>query len=140
MRRSRSARSRQDAELARRQSARYDRYLPRLERGRCAAGSTCDHLMKPIQQPQAIKIQQNPVLRADNLKADANKQAKLEQAAEEFEAVLVHQLLQSMQTSLEHGSIFGGSNADRIYGGIGEMELAKNNREVSRLRCQGATP
>jgi Rod binding domain-containing protein len=81
--------------------------------------------MKPINQPQAFKLQQSPVARPDNLKSEANRQAKLEQAAEEFEAVLVHQMLQSMQSSLEHGSIFGGSNADRIYGGIGEMELAK---------------
>ncbi|MBU0692353.1 hypothetical protein KKC97_12455 [bacterium] len=81
--------------------------------------------MKPISQAQPFKIEPTQTAKANNLLPAANRQHKLEQAAEEFEAVLVHQLLQSMQTSLEHGSIFGGSNADRIYGGIGEMELAK---------------
>ncbi len=81
--------------------------------------------MKPIVQNQSFKLQQNSLARVNNLQPEAKQQAKMEQAAEEFEAVLVHQLLQSMQSSLEHGSIFGGSNADRIYGGIGEMELAK---------------
>lgn len=81
--------------------------------------------MKPISQAQPIKIDPQQKSKAVNLQDDAARQYKLEQAAEEFEAVLVHQLLQSMQTGLESGSIFGGGNANRIYGGIGEMELAK---------------
>jgi Rod binding domain-containing protein len=81
--------------------------------------------MKPISRQQ-MPIQMTPPVKTISMQPSAHSRQKLEQAAEEFEAVLVQQMLQSMQSSLENGSLFGGKNVDQIYGGIGETELAKN--------------
>jgi Rod binding domain-containing protein len=81
--------------------------------------------MKPVAQ-QPLPIQVTPSIKAVNPQISVHPRQKVEQAAEEFETILVHQMLQSMQSSLEHGSLFGKSNVDQLYGGIGEMELAKN--------------
>ena len=81
--------------------------------------------MKPITQ-QPLPIQANSPSKTLSLLPPAHTRQKVEHAAEEFEAILVQQMLQSMQTSLEGGSLFGKSNVDQIYGGMGEMELAKN--------------
>jgi Rod binding domain-containing protein len=76
--------------------------------------------------PRPLPIQITPSAKPVNNEPPAHSKQKAEQAAEDFEAILVHQMLQSMQSSLENGSLFGGSNVDQLYGGIGEMELAKN--------------
>jgi Rod binding domain-containing protein len=81
--------------------------------------------MKPLAQ-QPLPIQPRSPVKTIQPQASAQSRQKVEQAAEEFEAILVHQMLQSMQSSLENGSLFGGNNVDQLYGGIGEMELAKN--------------
>jgi len=57
--------------------------------------------------------------------ASDRDQKIIEKAAEDFESIFVMQMLKTMQSSLDGGSLFGDSNAGRVYGGLGEMELAR---------------
>lgn len=61
------------------------------------------------------------------LQPDTAKALRLraKEAAEQFEAVLVLQMVRSMQSSLEGGSIFGSGREGQVYGSLGEWELAK---------------
>lgn len=51
--------------------------------------------------------------------------AQAEVAAGQFETMMAQQLIHSMQTSLESGSMFGGGVAGDIYNGLAEWELAR---------------
>jgi Rod binding domain-containing protein len=84
--------------------------------------------MKPVGQPQAPIALAN---RAEPIKPGprVNEQKQLENAAEQFESIMVMQMLKTMQSSLENESIFGGGNAGRVYGGLGEMEFARKIAE-----------
>ncbi len=68
-----------------------------------------------------------PPLHADN----AHKKA--EQAAEQFEIMMAQQMIQSMQSTLEEGSMFGGGVSGDIYNGLAEWQLAQTLAKSSHL-------
>lgn len=51
---------------------------------------------------------------------------RLKEAVEGFEAMLVQQVLSSMESDLEGGSIFGKGVEAGTLGAVGEWELAKS--------------
>ncbi|HEY3295774.1 MAG TPA: rod-binding protein [bacterium] len=53
------------------------------------------------------------------------KHTQADQAAEQFEIMMAQQMIKSMQSSLEGGSLFGGGVAGDIYSGLAEVQLAQ---------------
>jgi len=51
--------------------------------------------------------------------------AKAEKAAQQFETMMAVQMVKSMQSSLEGGSLFGGGVTGDIYNGLAEWQLAE---------------
>jgi Rod binding domain-containing protein len=51
--------------------------------------------------------------------------AQAESAAEQFETLMALQMVKSMQSSLDNGSLMGGGVSGDIYNGLAEWELAK---------------
>jgi Rod binding domain-containing protein len=51
--------------------------------------------------------------------------AQAETAAEQFETLMALQMVQSMQHSLESGSMFGSGVSGDVYNGLAEWELAR---------------
>jgi len=84
--------------------------------------------MKPIgQKPLPLEFGKSPATIKPNKKPNAQKQ--LNDVAEQFESIMVMQMLKTMESSLDSKSLFGGSNAGRVYGGLGEMQLARKIAE-----------
>jgi Rod binding domain-containing protein len=59
------------------------------------------------------------------LKSSSPDKKKAEQAAEQFEAMLALQLVQTMEKSLEHGSLLGGDATGQAFNSFGDWELAR---------------
>lgn len=53
------------------------------------------------------------------------KRNEAQEAAEQFEILMAQQMVRSMQSSLEAGSMFGGGTAGDIYNGLAEWQLAQ---------------
>jgi Rod binding domain-containing protein len=70
----------------------------------------------PLSAPQA---------KALKAKAAAMPNPKAEEAADKFETMLAQQLVHSMQSSLNGGSMFGEGVAGDVYNGLAEWELAR---------------
>jgi len=51
--------------------------------------------------------------------------AQAESAAEQFETLMALQMVKSMQSSLDNGSMLGGGVAGDAYNGLAEWELAR---------------
>ena len=66
------------------------------------------------------KVQQNIAL-----KSNTSDKKKAEQAAEQFEAMLALQLVQTMEKSLDHGSLLGGDATGQAFNSFGDWELAR---------------
>ena len=57
----------------------------------------------------------------------------LKETAQQFESLLIVELLREMEKTLEEGSIFGGGIEGDIYGDLVRWELAKNISSSSQL-------
>lgn len=79
--------------------------------------------MKPIEAKSAVPFSAKATLPVDN--ARSNEKKAVTDAAEQFESMLVLQMLRTMQTSLENQSLFGEGQAAQTYGSLGEWELAR---------------
>ena len=58
--------------------------------------------------------------------ADTVKETRLRKACEDFEAILIKQLLTTMRKSVPTGGLFEGGFAKDIYQSIADEELAAN--------------
>nr|MBF0221267.1 rod-binding protein [Desulfobulbaceae bacterium] len=75
-----------------------------------------------------MKIQQNqftPITRND-VSADAAKDIKLKKACNDFEAIIVKQLLTSMRKSIPKGGLFGNGFENETFQSMQDDELAKS--------------
>jgi Rod binding domain-containing protein len=81
--------------------------------------------MEPIQKSVLPFTAGTAALPMPNDRRDMSESAKLESAAAPFETMLALQLVQSMQKTLENGSLFGSSHAGQMYGSLGEWDLAR---------------
>ena len=68
---------------------------------------------------------QTPTALKKDMSLSAEDSTKVDQAAEQFEAMLALQMVRTMQKSLENGNMFGDSVAGDVYSGLTEWELAR---------------
>lgn len=72
-----------------------------------------------------MKIEPNSgFVPTNKLPEKANSQTTLEKAAEGFETLLTHQIVQELQKDLEGQSMFGGGVEGNTIGAMAEWELA----------------
>lgn len=57
--------------------------------------------------------------------AGSKLHVQAERAAGQFETLMALQLVRTMQSSLDGGSLLGDSTAGNMYGGLAEWELAQ---------------
>jgi len=62
--------------------------------------------------------------------------AQAETAAQQFETLMALQLVKSMQSSLDGGSMLGGSVAGDAYNGLAEWELARVLAKSAHFRLK----
>lgn len=72
-----------------------------------------------IKAPPAIDFKKNPTL------TDTAKEAKLKKACQDFEAILLKQMLTTMRKSIPKGGLFEDGYANEMYQSMGDEELAK---------------
>lgn len=61
-----------------------------------------------------------------NMNAPSKQQAKIESAAQDFEAVFISEMLKPMMESVEVDDMFGGGKGEEIFRGIMIQELGKS--------------
>jgi len=66
-------------------------------------------------------------------KPDSAKQPDAKAVADQFEALLTHQLLQEMQKGLEGESLFGGGVEGNTLGAMAQWDLAQKLAETMDL-------
>ena len=65
-------------------------------------------------------------LKENGVFADKSKEAKLQKACKDFEAIILKQMLTTMRKSIPKGGLFNKEFADDIYQSMHDEELAKN--------------
>ena len=74
-----------------------------------------------------------PLQRSRGGKSGANE-AELEKACHQFESLFIKYMLQTMRDTIPENSLFGGGQAEKIYTGMLDDEVAKS---VSQQRGIG---
>jgi flagellar protein FlgJ len=70
-------------------------------------------------------------------KSGSIEDRKMQQACEDFESLLINQMLQQMRQTVPQNELFGGGHAEQLYTGMLDGELAKT---MSHQRGIGLTP
>ena len=73
-----------------------------------------------------IKGQPPIGFKKDSSLSDTNKEAKLQKACKDFEAILLKQMITAMRKSVPKGGLFEEGYADEMYQSMHDDELAKN--------------
>ena len=74
----------------------------------------------------------DPVVRQHAAATDAQRNAQLLQRCQEFEAVLVNTMMQSMRQTVPSDGLFHGGHAEQMYTSMLDMEYARQMSIESR--------
>ncbi len=72
-----------------------------------------------INTTQPIQLKEN------TQSADMTKQGKLKKACQDFEAIILKQMLSTMRKSIPKGGLFESGYADEMYQSLNDQELAQ---------------
>jgi Rod binding domain-containing protein len=90
--------------------------------------------MEPVQEkPIPIAPRKSLSVPIAKKEIGSKKNTTVREAAQNFEALFVMQVMQEMEKSLENGSIFGNGLEGKTYGDLMKWEIAKNISTQSPL-------
>jgi Rod binding domain-containing protein len=78
-----------------------------------------------------------PIKNTHSVKKGSVEDRKMQQACEDFESLLINQMLQQMRQTVPHNELFGGGRAEQLYTSMLDGELAKT---MSHQRGIGLSP